>query len=116
MIINEARFASSYVTGTGEVRHFDDLGEMFSYIHEFAENVIIYWVHDSDTDEWLKGKDAYYVAGNGLRTPMGFDIIAVSTEARAEALAAESDGVVHTFGSLVSLAAAGRIELAHEPD
>lgn len=110
MIINEARYAASYVTGTGEVRHFDDLGEMYAYIHEFPENVIIYWVHDYDTEEWLKGREAFYVAGTGFRTPMGFNIVAVSTEERAESLAAETDGVVYTFESLVSLAAAGNIQ------
>jgi copper chaperone NosL len=115
MIINEARFAASYVIGTGEVRHFDDLGEMFSYLHQYPENVVIYWVHDYDTGEWLKGRDAFYVAGTGFRTPMGFNIVAVSTEERAESLAAETDSVVHSFESLIALAAAGEIELAHEP-
>ncbi len=114
MIINEARYASSYVTGSGEVRLFDDLGEMFSFINEFPENVVVYWVHDYDTEEWLKGRDAYYVAADGLRTPMGFSIVAVSTEERAESLAAETEGVVHTFESLIALAVAGNIELASE--
>lgn len=114
MIINESRYAASYVTGSGEVRHFDDAGEMFAYIHEFPENVVVYWVHDYDTEEWLKGRDAFYVAGDGLRSPMGFNIVALATEEQAKRLAAEIDGTVHTFESIISLAAAGNIELAND--
>jgi nitrous oxide reductase accessory protein NosL len=70
-------------------------------------------VHDYDTEKWIKGREAHFVAADGLRTPMGFDIVAVSTQARAESLAAETGGTVHTFESLMALAAAGEIELAH---
>lgn len=115
MIINETRFAAAYVTGAGDVRNFDDPGEMFAYLHENPENVVVYWVHDYETEAWLKGREAFYVAGKGFQTPMGFDIVAVSTEEQAERLAAESDGIVYSFESLIALAAAGNIELAHEP-
>lgn len=116
MIINEARYAASYVTGTGEVRYFDDIGEMFSFVTETPENVVVFWVHDYDTEEWIKGQDAHYVAADGLRTPMGFDIVAVSTEERAESLTAEMDGTLYSFESLMALAVSGEIELAHEHD
>jgi len=114
MIINEARYAASYVTGSGDVRRFDDIGEMFAYVSEVPENVVVFWVHDYDTEEWIRAKEAHYVAADGLRTPMGFDIVAVSTQERAESLAAETGGAVHTFSSLMELAAVGEIELAHE--
>jgi copper chaperone NosL len=116
MIINEARFAASYVTGTGEVRYFDDLGEMFAYVSETPENVVMFWVHDYDTEAWIKGREAHYVAADGLRTPMGFDIVAFSTRVRAESLTAEMDGTIYSFDSLMALAISGEIELAHEHD
>jgi copper chaperone NosL len=116
MIINEARDAASYVTGTGEVRYFDDLGEMFSYVSETPENVVVFWVHDYDTEAWVKGREAHYVAADGLRTPMGFDIVAFSTRVRAESLTAEMDGTIYSFDSLMALAISGEIELAHEHD
>ena len=114
MIINEARYAASYVTGTGEVRYFDDLGEMFAYLSETPENVVGFWVHDYDTEAWVKGRDAHYVAADGLRTPMGLDIVAFSTLEQAEHLTAEVGGKIYSFESLMALAASGEIELAHE--
>lgn len=114
MIINEARYAASYVTGTGDVRRFDDIGGMFAYVQEIPENIVVFWVHDFETEEWVKGKEAHYVAADGLRTPMGFDIVAFSTKNQAEKFAAESSGTIHTFESLMALAVAGDIELAHE--
>jgi copper chaperone NosL len=114
MIINEARYAASYVTNTGEVRRFDDIGGMFAYTQEMPENVNVYWVHDYDTEEWIKGNEAHYVAADTLRTPMGFHIVALSTLERAESLASESGGTVHTFDSLMSLAASGEIKMSHQ--
>lgn len=114
MIINEARYAASYVTEAGDVRRFDDIGEMFAYTQEVPETIIVFWVHDYEKEEWIKGNEAHYVAADGLRTPMGFDIVAFSTLEEAESLAAETGGTVHTFNSLVELAVAGEMDLAHE--
>jgi copper chaperone NosL len=116
MIINEARYAAAYVTENGDVRRFDDIGGMFIYTQETPEDVAVYWVHDFETEEWIKGKEAQYVAAAGLRTPMGFDIVAFATEEQAESLAAEMDGTVHTFDSLMALATAGDIGMTREHD
>ncbi len=116
MIINEARFAAAYVTENGDVRRFDDIGGMFIYTQETPEDVAVYWVHDYETEEWIKGKEAQYVAAAGLRTPMGFDIVAFATEEQAESLAAEMDGTVHTFDSLMALTTAGDIGMTREHD
>ena len=53
MIINEARFAASYVTVAGEVRRFDDIGNMLLYDYKHQEEVHVYWVHDFNTEEWM---------------------------------------------------------------
>ena len=53
MIINEERFAASYVTKSGEVRRFDDIGGMLLYDQKHQEDVHVYWVHDLDTKEWI---------------------------------------------------------------
>ena len=40
MIINEPRFATAYVTKSGDVRRFDDLGGMLVYDHQNQEYLV----------------------------------------------------------------------------
>lgn len=101
MIINEARFAAAYVTAEGDARSFDDIGGMFDYNTTMSEDVAVFWVHDFDTEEWLKAEQAYYVEGDHI-TPMGFGIVAFGLKSRAEAWAAENDGRLITFNNLLS--------------
>ncbi len=115
MIINEARYATAYVTSDGETRRFDDIGGMVRYDKELAEEVAVYWVHDYKTEEWLKADNAYYVTGSGLHTPMGFGIIAFATLARAQSWAENEGGVVMEFSALRS-ASANEEDSDHEND
>ncbi len=101
MIINEARYAAAYVTDDGETRRFDDIGGMVAYTQEVSEEVAVFWVHDFDTEEWLKGEAAFYVAGDQA-TPMGFGIVAFTDQDRAEAWAAKMNGVIMTFSDLLN--------------
>jgi copper chaperone NosL len=114
MIINEARYAASFVTGTGDVYRFEEIGEMLAYVAEQPRNVTVFWVHDYDTEKWLKAREAFFVAGTGLRTPMGFGIVAVGEQVRAESLAVEKEAAVYSFETLMLLAAAGDMEPAHD--
>ena len=100
MIINEARYAAAYVTKDGQAHLFDDIGGMFAYDSATAEDVVVYWVHDFDTEEWLKAEEAHYVRGNYI-TPMGFGIVAFADHERAEAWAGEQGGLVMTFDELL---------------
>jgi len=109
MIINEARYAAAYVTDDGETRRFDDIGGLVAYTQEVTEDVAVYWVHDFDTEEWLKGDAAIYVTSD-LATPMGFGIVAFTDPDRAEAWAAEKGGMVMTFTELLSQDASGMSE------
>lgn len=102
MIINEPRFAAAYVTADGQTRRFDDVGGMLIYDEAHDEEVAIFWIHDYDTGEWVKASDAYFVWADAeaLHTPMGYGIVAFADRARAEALAAETQGTVLTFSEL----------------
>ena len=99
MIINEARYAAAYVTEDGQAHLFDDIGGMMAHDEEAAGDVVVFWVHDFDTEEWLKADQAYYVKGDHI-TPMGFGIVAFAEHMRAETWAAEHGGVVMTFDDL----------------
>jgi len=99
MIINEARYAAAYVTETGETRRFDDIGGMFAYNDEISEDVAVFWVHDFDSEEWLKADEAFYVKSQ-QQTPMGFGIIAFADQQRADQRVTENDGVLLSFADL----------------
>ena len=101
MIINEARFAAAYTTADGQTRRFDDIGGMVAYNEEMTEDVAVYWVHDFDTEEWLKADLAFYVKSDYL-TPMGFGIVAFAEQDRAENWATEIEGMVVTFDELLA--------------
>jgi copper chaperone NosL len=100
MIINEARYAAAYVTSDGEPHRFDDIGGMLARHEEAAEEVVVFWVHDFDSEEWLKAEEAHFVKGDHI-TPMGFGITAFAERERAEAWAAEQGGMVMAFADLL---------------
>jgi copper chaperone NosL len=101
MIINEARYAAAYVRPDGQARRFDDIGGMIAYTREVAEDVAVFWVHDFDTEEWLKADEAYFVKSDHL-TPMGFGIVAFGEQGRAESWANQEGGMIMSFADLLS--------------
>ncbi len=100
MIINEARYACAYTTSDGDTRRFDDIGGMILYELDNGEDVAAYWVHDFETEEWLKAETATYVEDDNLHTPMGFGIIAFDSREQAGSWAAERGGMLMTFSEL----------------
>lgn len=112
MIINEENFASAYWTADGEVRMFDDLGEMMLYMNEHQEEVASSWMHDMHTAEWLNGNDAWVVKGVDLRTPMGTGVASVANEEEALALVfGQDEAMVMTFNEMMSKVASGEITI-----
>jgi copper chaperone NosL len=101
MIISEPRFAAAYVTPAGDPYRFDDLGEMVLYYQETSPEVAVYWVHDYETEEWLKADDAVFVSA-AEPTPMGFGVVAFAARDAAETWAAEHDGELLTFAELLA--------------
>lgn len=113
MIISDARYAAAYMTEDGQARRFDDVGGMLLYHLENEEDVHLFWVHDYESKVWVKADEAYFVMSHALETPMGFGIAALNGRDEAEAMAAEWDSEVYTFGELMDRAAAGRLMPAH---
>ena len=110
MIINEERYAASYVTKTGDVRRFDDIGGMLMYDHKHQEDVHFYWVHDLDTKAWANAKEAYFVLSDDLITPMGWGVAAFATQAQADDYVAENSGVIADFATLQQEIADGTLD------
>ena len=112
MIISETRYSASYVTNTGEVRHFDDLGSMLAYDARHQEPVHFYWVHDFASEAWVKASEATFVTGDDLRTPMSWGLIAFASQADAEQFAGDNNGTTLTWAALQEAVAAGNINPA----
>ncbi|MCP4422744.1 MAG: hypothetical protein GY805_39550 [Chloroflexi bacterium] len=110
MIINEERFAASYVTKSEEIRRFDDVGGMLLYDQKHQEDVHAYWVHDFDTEDWIDAQEAVFVLDDGLITPMGWGLAPFATQEQAEAYVAENGGVIADFATLQQEIADGNID------
>ncbi len=110
MIINEARYAASYVTTNGVVRLFDDVGGMLIHDVKNQEDVHIYWAHDFSTEEWIRADEAAYVLNDDLATPMGWGLAAFANSADAEQFMAENGGALTTWDDLHEGIAAGNLK------
>lgn len=113
MIISEARFAAGYVTTQGTERRFDDIGDMLLFHTKHAEDVAVFWVHDYDTEEWIRADQAFFVLSKALHTPMGHGVVATRTQSRATEIATRTKGVVLSFADLQKRFLAQGISAAH---
>lgn len=109
MIISEPQFAASYTTKTGDVRLFESIEDMAMYHSEHQEDVHLFWVHDYETEEWVRGDEAVYVLSETIITPMGAGVVAAADEAGAEALVAEGGGTAVSLDQLLALAKSGML-------
>ncbi len=109
MIISEPQFAASYTTKTGDVRLFESIEDMAMYHIEHQEDVHLFWVHDHETEEWVKGDEAVYVLSETIVTPMGAGVVAAADEAGADELIAAGGGTAVTLDQLLTLAKSGML-------
>ncbi|MDQ7029915.1 MAG: nitrous oxide reductase accessory protein NosL [Ardenticatenia bacterium] len=100
MIISDARFAAAYVTAGGDVRRFDDIGDMVVYFSRVHEDVVAFWVHDYGTKVWLRAEEASFVRSSSVQTPMGHGLVAFASRGEAEAFVREHGGEIVEFGEL----------------
>jgi copper chaperone NosL len=102
MIVSEEGHAAAYRLPSGQLRVFDDLGDMVLYHRLNGEDVHVFWVHDYQTGEWMHAPDAFYVATDDLVTPMGHGIAAFTHEAGAEHLAIEHGAPIYSWNELLA--------------
>ncbi|MBT4072826.1 MAG: hypothetical protein HOC77_11590 [Chloroflexi bacterium] len=120
MIISEARFAAAYVTSDGEVRKFDDAGDMIQHHINRYEDVKVFWLHDFDTAEWIRSEDAILLAAEEVLTPMGHGIVAFTNVASARAFAGlleeSHEDEIRSWDGMVTAFEYGEVHLAHDDD
>jgi copper chaperone NosL len=101
MLISEARFAAATVMNDGQTRKFDDIGEMISYHMEHPQlQVKAYFVHDYNSQNWIRGETAFYVINRDIRSPMGKGYAAFFERNDADALAIRLNARVLTFDEM----------------
>jgi copper chaperone NosL len=101
MIISEARFAAATVVVDGPAHKFDDVAEMVIYHMDHPdEDVRAWFVHDYNTEAWIRGETAFYVVSDDVHSPMGGGIAAFERQADAEAFARWHTTTVMNFDEM----------------
>ena len=100
MIVDDARFAAATILLDDRALKFDDISDMVIYHLDHPEAQVKAWfVHDYDSEAWIRGETAHFVKGD-LKTPMGGSIAAFEDQAAAEAFAAAVNGKLFTLDEL----------------
>lgn len=101
MIISEEKYAAGLVASDGTNMIFDDIGELIVTVQQEGINDRRVWVHDFDSVKWIDGTTAFYVDSQELMTPMGMGVVAFSQRDAADRLAAEKNGIVRDWQTLL---------------
>ena len=101
MIIDEPRFAAASLTTDSMMSKFDDIGDMLAF-HAGRPDVQVHawFVHDYNTEEWMRGETAFYVRSAQIVSPMGHGIAAFRDRSAAETFAGGIGASVLTFDAL----------------
>ncbi len=98
MLIDQPQLAAATIGTDGSARKFDEIGDMLQYHAEHpTEQVQAWFVHDYNTEAWLRAEGAFFVYSPGLSTPMGHGLAAFETEAGARAFAQQWNTQVLSF-------------------
>ncbi len=102
MIISDPRFAAAAATGDGTMSIFDDIGDLLAYRKKNRPEWAVIWVHDYNTQEWLRAEDAWYLLSPAIHSPMGWGIAAFASEEAARARQGELGGELLRWEELSS--------------
>lgn len=98
MLIDQPQLAAATLGTDGTVRKYDEIGDMIQYHAEHPTAQARAWfVHDYDTEAWLRAEDAFFVFSESTHTPMGHGLVAFATEAAGTAYAAEHGAQLLSF-------------------
>jgi copper chaperone NosL len=102
MMIMNPKFASEIVNLHGVAAKFCDIGDMLIYYDKLEDKSIVgaIFVKDYDTDEWVDAKEAHYVTGSDVKTPMMYGIIAFTNHMSAMKFKEAHGGEMLTFDGL----------------
>ncbi|MCL4506193.1 MAG: nitrous oxide reductase accessory protein NosL [Chloroflexi bacterium] len=88
MVIDDPRYAAALLLENNQSLKFDDVGEMFKWHAEHMDQAIRAWfVHDYQSQGWLRAETSFYVVSKGIKSPMGAGVIAFGERATADTFA-----------------------------
>ncbi|MCX7623217.1 MAG: nitrous oxide reductase accessory protein NosL [Thermomicrobium sp.] len=102
MIVSEARHAAAAASAKGETLVFDDIGCLLRYRQKHAPQWAAVWVHDYETEIWLRAEEAQYLVSPKVRSPMGWGIAAFARADAAQQRRAELGGDVMNWSELLA--------------
>lgn len=108
MLIDSPQFAAAVVLEDGKALKYDDIAEMIKYHQAHPELQVKAWfVHDYDTQAWIRAEEAVFVQSREIKSPMGGGVAAFSGDqdgrGRAEAFAQQVGGKLLTFEELLKM-------------
>lgn len=93
MQVVDDQFATQIILENGKVFMFDDIGCMYKWVKENAnQKIAAQFVRDYNTQEWVSLDNATYVYNPSVQTPMAYNVISFKDKADAEKFAKNNEG------------------------
>jgi len=100
--INDVAFAAEFITKTGFVRKFDDIGCLVANARKVGKkNILAFYAMDAQSKTFFPADQVQYVRSDKLRTPRNGGIVAIQDPVQAKNLAARYQGELVKFDDLV---------------
>ena len=98
MLIDQPGLAAATIDTAGQPHKFDDIGDMIQF---HADNPTVqvraWFVHDHNTEAWLRAETAFFAYSAKPTTTMGHGLAAFETEDAARAFADQQQARVLSF-------------------
>lgn len=93
MQVVDDQFATQIILENGKSLVFDDIGCMYQWVEENAnQKIAAQFVRDYNDKNWVSKDDAIYVYNPSIITPMAYNVISFTDKADAEKFAADNEG------------------------
>ena len=99
------KFASQIIMNNGKVKFFCDPGDMFVYYYVYKKKneLAAVYVRDYPSGSWLQARDAVYLIGSKVVTPMRYGILPFKDRPGAEKFKKEKGGgAIDTFDEVIA--------------
>lgn len=98
MLIDQPQLAAASIDTNGQPHKFDEIGDMLQFHSDHPTiQAAVWFVHDYDTEAWLRAESAFFVYSPALLTTMGHGLVAFETQAAAAVFADEHQAEILSF-------------------